>query len=325
LSETAREQLAVGWAILTAPSTGQLNAFTLDFATPDGNCRIALDGGGVRHFLIPIDENGDPIVPSGKQNLELVVRDLVFDGALGKYLDLSCADSSLARQFDEVILDLIEELRSSTNPRTDALNCISRWRRLFRSTFGRLSPEQRVGLYAELTVFRLALALRGDEVTAAWRGPLGAEHDFEFASGCLEVKGVGTGARFVTIHGVDQLASHDGRPLALLLAAVEVSADGETLDQLVSEICAGLEEPAPFSALVAEAGWVAGIYSNRYSASTAHLIEVTDSVPSLTPHRLVSGLLDGGIDRVRYDLSLSALYEHAVTRTVDAAVAEVVT
>lgn len=324
MSEAVRQQLAVGWAVLTAPSTDQLNAFTLDITTHEGNCRVAVDGGGVRHFLIPVDGTGEPIVPSGKQNLELVLRDLIFDGSLRKYLDLSCGDSSLARQFDEVILDLVEELQGSTSPRIDAINCISRWRRLFRSTFGRLSPEQRVGLFAELAVFRAAMAHRGDGVTTEWRGPLRGQHDFEFESGCLEVKGVGTGADSVTIHGVDQLAPHDGRPLVLLLAAVEANSDGETLDEVVFEIKAALDEPAGFSVLIAEAGWVSGMYDDRYAVSTVHLVEVTEAVPSLTPRRLVNGVLDKGIERVRYDLSLSALYEHGVTRTIDAAVAELV-
>ncbi|PJJ72951.1 putative PD-(D/E)XK family protein DUF4420 [Diaminobutyricimonas aerilata] len=311
------KQLETGWAVLQAPRDRELEAFDLDLRLNGFPCRIALDRNGVRHLLIPISDI-KPVTPAPRQNLEVSSRWLEIGGSVSANLDLSCPDGTLRREFDEVIGDVLESVRDAADVQAAALTCIERWRRLFRtSRFGALSPEARLGLYAELSVLLAGVRSATGMPVSAWRGPLRERHDFEVAGMCLEVKGVGANASAVTIHGLDQLESHDGRELELLLISVTDEPAGQSIDELIAEIRIATVEQAQFEALLALTGWTENLHADRYAIEGVRAIPMSDAVPSLSTSRLAGGIVPEGVDRVRYDLALNVLMPHGRPTTVD--------
>ena len=304
---SAEDELRMGWSVLSAPTDQEFNAFDLDATTDAGRCRIALDRDSTRHLLIPLVAPR-PLAPSEPQILGLSLRKLDFSKEIAWYLDLSCTDGSLSREFDSVILDVISEIAGSSDIQSSAMSCIIRWRRLFQTSRRASWPfERRVGLFAELCLLtRLALR-EGDAAIAQWRGPHNAVHDFELADRCIEVKGVGATSSSVVIHGINQLSSHDSRPLHLLLVSVEEDPGGATIDELAEEICALMQDPADFQSLMTRTGWPPSRYADRFSASAARVIAVDSTVPALVPDRFAAGRIDDGIESVTYAIDLAVL------------------
>jgi hypothetical protein len=314
------DSLARGWAVLSIPDDEELQAYDLDQTVGGVACRIALDRLGVRHLLVPLAAP-QPVAPTSKQTLEVSIRWLQFEGQKAAMLDLSCADLTLGREFDEVIADVLSEVDSAQDAQSAAIACIGRWRQLFRSSrFGGLTPEGRIGLFAELSVLLgLANAIGADAIPM-WTGPLREKHDFELAVSCLEVKGVGGGSAEVTIHGIDQLAPHGPKPLRLLLVWVESTPDGATLDDLIGQVRAAVDVGVALDKLLEASGWTPNLFTDQYVVGDVRLVAMTPEVPALTPVHLLNGALATGVDRVRYNLLLNDLVPFGAATTIDLAV-----
>ncbi|MGH4000937.1 MAG: PD-(D/E)XK motif protein, partial [Pseudonocardiaceae bacterium] len=210
-------RLQRAWAVLSAPRTAALSAYLLEVTAGGLACRVALDRAGLRHLLVPA--SGETLAPDRRPSvLSCSVRILTFDSEMMTYVDIWCTEPDLHAEFDDVIDDLLDAVDGAAAPGATALAGLSRWRRLFRTRLARgLSAAARIGLFAELTVLRSLLDADPSLPVEVWTGPLGQPHDLEAPTRCLEIKATGTRHEPITINGIEQLDTHDGRPLDLLV------------------------------------------------------------------------------------------------------------
>ncbi|NUW43288.1 PD-(D/E)XK motif protein [Nonomuraea rhodomycinica] len=303
------------WAVLTRPRAKELVSFPLEVTCHAKPCRVALDGKGARHLLVPAGDEEVSVDPRPAV-LGTVVRKLGFGGAAIAYVDVSCAESDLFPEFDEVVTDVLEAVADARRPAAAAVAAIARWRRLFRSSLLRgLSRQAKLGLFAELAVLSALVEADPGFPVDAWRGPLNEPHDFEAAVRCLEVKGVSTSGDSITVHGLDQLDTHSGRPLDLVLLRVAEDPDGRTVSDLVEQLRGAVASRVGLRTRLSAAGW-----SDRpdlpeldtFAIEEVFRIAVGPDTPRLVPSSLVTGSLPDGVADIRYQIDLTALLPFSV-------------
>jgi Putative PD-(D/E)XK family member, (DUF4420) len=298
------------WSVLDAPSSEELATFPLNLAFSGIRCRVGKDRNKIRHLLVPsIDEM--PAIDNRASVLSLGVRPLVFSGQTSTYLDVFCTDGSLHREFDEVIYDILEGIKSSVEPATDAAKAVARWRRLFRSQLIRgLSAEAKLGMFAELSVLTALLDVHAGFPIENWRGPLREPHDFETPTRCIEVKALGEGSDTFVVHGLEQLSEHGGKTLDLALVTVIQDADGTSLTDLVAAVEARIRSKTTFISRLLAVGWDHQSSSNdedRYSLGPVFGVHVDHSVPRLIATSLVAGGPPVGLSNLRYEINVSSV------------------
>ena len=192
---------------------------------------------------------------------------------------------------------------------------ILRWQGLLTGKRGGvLDAGEQLGLFGELVILRDIFLTRTDGFSAmsAWRGPSGAEQDFQFAGWLFEVKSqMASSDRLIRIssaHQLDLVSGNIGLFHQVFSTSGEATGEGCTLRQLVDDIRQlVLDESAAavdlLQARLMEAGYepleeydVEKLVLTRRSA-----YEVTESFP-----RISASDLRAGIGNVRYELSPAA-------------------
>ncbi|MBP1300779.1 PD-(D/E)XK motif protein [Curtobacterium sp. 1310] len=303
--------LARGWAVLVPPSSAELSSFVLSSEAGESGPRAAVDKEGHRHLLVPHRDDASVLVVEPNSALTTSSRSLTFGFGPMDYVDVACRDSSLRREFDQICADILEAFDEDGAGRAAerSAQVVGRWRRLLRTVRSRgLSPEQRVGLFAELNVLR-ALASEGLADADNWTGPEAAPHDFEFASASIEVKGVGADADHIVIHGFDQLDEVDGKPLHLVVAGVYEDAGGERLADVLAEAEAAIAAPGTVRAKVDRLGYRSEDDDIRLSFGQLFIAQVTADFP-----RIIGGDLDAGVpyglSRLSYHINRAVAIAH---------------
>jgi len=303
-------QVDRAWAVLSAPTGEHLESFPLDLSFQGIACRVAVDGRGFRHLLVPcVDE--DPALHVRPTVLSAVVRPLVFGDSVARYLDITCSDNDLHREFDEVIDDVMETVETAQRPATAAAEALARWRRLFRSRLVRgLSMEAKIGVFAELSMLAALVDVDIAFQIDGWRGPLQEPHDFELQSRCIEVKGLVENSDGITVHGWHQLDVHDGRPLDLVLVTVARDPDGMSISEIVDALRVRVASPATLRSRLVATGWDDDLEAedDRFAIGAVHGIPITANVPRLIPSMLVGGRAPAGVVDLRYRVSLTSLW-----------------
>ena len=292
---------------------GRRNVF-LALEVPTGNRMMVLrvssgslvgvhmppDSGGL---ILRLSHRGDPVAET---DVELVLTDV-------QHRDI----------FDLLVRDLVEAAEQPEDEAVGVARLLARlsdWQLLLR----RLSPqglsvEAQLGLWGELWVMRevLAPAMGVGDAIRAWRGPMGADQDFQMGAVCMEVK---TSAA----HGLDRILIASERQLevpgdvALVLVGLSVDARigyGETLEDMVRALRSAAAAAGCLSVLDDR------LESSGYGADDAHPHgEMGYSVRSLVPFlvgtgfpRLVSADLPVGVADVRYRISLASCRPHMMS------------
>jgi hypothetical protein len=238
------------------------------------------------------------------------------------YVDIACTDPELYPEFDDVVADVIEAALADPNAAgSEALLVVERWRRLFRSKLLQgLSAEARMGLFAELIVLKKFFECDATFDVKDWRGPLNHPHDFEPPRRCVEVKALGATSEHVAIHGLEQLETHDDRPLDLVVINVIAEPDGVSLGDLVAEVRKLAPTPSKFAERLAAAGLQADQlvdYTDRYSIGEVLHVQVSSAVPRLVPSALTTGETPPGVSKVRYSVAYVELTPHASGASLD--------
>lgn len=298
------------WAVLSRPRGKELTSFPLGMACHGKPCRVAIDSKGTRHLLVPAGDE-DVSVDPRTAVLGTVVRRLSFGGPAVAYVDVSCAESDLFPEFDEVVSDVLEAMTGTPRPATAAVATIARWRRLFRSSLLRgLSRQAKIGLFAELTVLSSLVEADRTFPVDKWRGPLGEPHDFEGVLRCLEVKGLSATSDSIVVHGLEQLNTHGGRPLDLLLLRVTEDPDGRTVSDLVEQLRSTVVSRSALRARLSAAGWTE--HPDRpdldsFTVEETRRIMIGPGIPRLVPSSLVTGSLPAGVMDLDYQVDLTAM------------------
>ena len=313
------------WGVLSAPTGQAMSSYPLDMVFGDVPVRLAVDRDGHRHVMVPA---GSEKVPPDQRKHVLTLKQASysFGSAAASYLDIVCDDSDLYPEFDDVVLDVLEVIEGSSNPAVAAATTIGRWRRLLQAGVRRsLSEQQRIGLFAELSVLKQLVSVQPDLSPSVWTGPDRRPHDVELEAACIEVKGLGKMSGSITIHGLNQLDVHDGRPLRLVLVTVVADDAGRTTHELVEELKGSFVDGSGFLSQLAKSGWTADDPMSAtlaYALESIAIVEVDEATPRLTRASLVSELPDG-IDDVRYSVSVPELLSRSRTTTLAGLAAEV--
>lgn len=238
---------------------------------------------------------------------------------------LTLTDQAYIEFFDKVVEDICRRASahdSESVAYTATINRIAEWQRFFaKNALGGLSEEVRRGLFGELSFIReLALGnvLEGSGL-ACWRGPFGADQDFQFRECAVEVKvSISAQNQEIIVSSERQL---DGRSYAHLylyhLALAIRRNSGETLNQAVDSVRRSI--PAhlteDFERGLLEVGYVDAqrdLYSEEgYIVRETNYFEVRDNFPRITEtdlHRVP------GVGKVRYAISVPVCKSFAVAK-----------
>ena len=198
---------------------------------------------------------------------------------------------------------------------------ILRWQGLLKRKRGQvLDTAGQLGLFGELVILRDIFLTRTDGFSAlsAWRGPSGAEQDFQFGEWLFEVKSQMTSSdrviRISSAHQLDLVSGNIGLVHQVFGTSGARTGEGRTLRQLVDDIRQALldESSAAVDLLHArlmEAGYepLEEYDVQRFVLSRRNAYQVTGGFP-----RISASELRAGIGNVRYDLSPAACAAYQV-------------
>lgn len=318
-----RVDLERAWAVLDRPQLAQYSTYPIT-NLDTGMARAGIDREGRRLLLVPAENSVTlPTVPFPM--LTMRVERAQFSGDAGSYLVIQCEDPFLWKEFSALGEDVLDAAADATRPASCALEVVGRWRRLLAVTRGnRLSPGQRIALFAELVVLRAALLAEAPLGAQVWAGPSRARHDFDLGGHHVEVKSIGTSSTAVTIHGIDQLESPEAGFLTLAVALVLENPEGTPIRAVVEDIVSLLDDPTEFTALLARTGWTREDAEIPYAIAEWLFVDVDERTPRLVSADLPGGQLREGVGKVSYDVDLDTLRPLARHTTLTDLVAAVI-
>lgn len=283
-----------------------------------------------RMLIIRVAASSAEGQPTISDSMGLIVRSISrgFDGDQVE-IELVLTDSQHSDIFDLLIRDLVEAAEEPQDERaglTRFLSRLSDWQQLLRRLAPRgLAREAQQGLWGELWVLREVVApvVGMAEAVRAWRGPLGADQDFQMGDINVEVKtSTAHALERIAISSERQLEVPDGVVLVLMAMSLDARVGyGETLPDMVKH---SKDAASVFGCL--------GLLDERlvlsgYEAQDEHLYsEIGYSVRSFHPFQvggrfpmIASSDLRAGVGDVRYSISTHACgpYKMPVERPGD--------
>lgn len=241
----------------------------------------------------------DPLIPGRRGRTRLV---------------LSLEDRQYRGVFKALAEDVVARLVSATSQAEAAAGLVNRlahWQRFLRE-FGSsgLTREQRHGLFGELTFFSDHVLNRFSARSAVdtWTGCTGANHDFQFAAGAVEVKtSAANTLHSFAVSNVAQLTNpENGALLVHLVHIAEHESATHSLTSLVDSVRRRLDESAhtAFEECLSSAGFLDSqreLYERpRYSVLSQRFFLVGEGFP-----RLLADQLQPGVENVRYDVAVA--------------------
>lgn len=311
--------------------TGDRLAAKLGIPSLTDRLECGLDASDRRHLLIKLSLEEDELKDSQSRGLMVNTRELtVRGGSPSRYLDIECHDITGYPAFDLIGGEIAEELaHSGLQPAEIIRRVLGRWRRFWGQLPQELlSREEQLGLFAELWFLSVWLIPKiGTSAVSVWRGPWGARHDFEFPDKSIEVKATtSTRGRIHRIHGLNQLEAPENGPLYLFSLRLREEAGATNtvpglIDLCHSQLQSNDEALAHFESGLFQMGY-SPIHQDEYLKLSLHTIEealftVRDDFPRLNTALLPSGL-PSSIERVEYDINLSAFNHLILARDVSA-------
>lgn len=262
----------------------------------------------------PASVAGQANVPESR-GLRVRIQDRATDPPTAE-LELVLTDQRHQDIFDLLIDDLVDAAEQPEDERAGVGRFLARltdWQRLLmRLAPGVMSRENQQGLWGELWTLREVVGPAVGFTTGvrAWRGPLGADQDFQLPGAALEVK-TSTAHAFehLIISSERQLDVVPGISLAVIALALDARpSHGETLSEMVHDsrsIAADagclhvLEERL---ALFGYRNEDVHTYSDvGYTVRSRLQLRIQDDFPRVIPSDLRLG-----VSEVRYSVSVAA-------------------
>lgn len=245
--------------------------------------------------------------------------------------NIQLSDGSLALQFllnypslDELFVklcwDLIEASSNSESPIISLINQYNKWLKLLQKAGnGILSSSTQKGLIGELLYLKERLAKSSDEIKVlnCWVGPEGADQDFDFSDGWVEVKTTYISSSAVIISSLQQLYRNDDGLLCVYFMDRTSANTAKTLalNEMVSSIIEMLHSSNSvdlFLQKLARYGYqekdASEYASYRFRLSEKRLYSVDASFPRLIPSSIPTEIVEA-----EYKISLPAINEYIIT------------
>ncbi|MHB1537540.1 MAG: PD-(D/E)XK motif protein [Acidimicrobiales bacterium] len=280
-----------------------------------GDAFLAVDHDAVRHLLLPVPAETDPINDERSRGIRALSRRLSVQGQPERqFIDLSCTTVAGHDVFNLVVTAVLEQRERSGDPSEAVLGTLARWRGFWNAApDSGLTRQEIHGLFGELWFLVSWLLPRGHNQVGHWVGPTGARHDFQWPGLAVESKATTSVRGHVHhINGIDQLdPPADGRLCLFSLRLREEASGSESIVTLIDRILSQLENSSDaadsFEMHLAQTGY-SPIEAERYSdlrfrIISERLYEVSDSVPRISATSFSAGL-PPGIERVEYEINL---------------------
>ena len=189
----------------------EYHALGAGIRTPSGEVLCGVDGDSHVHLLMPVPAGSQLVEDRRSEGVQVVRHELMEGRERQIYVDLVCSKPHLRRTFDLLAEEILEGLKSSSEPPDRlAVAAIGRWRELLdRAPRPPLGRERLAGLFGELTVL-LELAERTPTALDLWSGPRGQRHDFTASACSVEVKTTMSTVKRIGVSGLDQLVAPEG-------------------------------------------------------------------------------------------------------------------
>lgn len=212
----------------------------------------------------------------------------------------------------EDVVSKLLEARDETEAVRLFVARLSRWQTFLRRHGNHgLSQEERRGLIGELFLLRNHLLTRWDQESAisSWKGCRGANHDFQFLLGSIEVKTTSSNTpHSFHVANIRQLDSPGQGQLFVFFVLVEENEAGNvSLPEVIDSLRIKLEGVAleAFEDNLVEAGYLENQKQNysspRYSIRRERFFRVDEDFP-----RLLEESLPSGVEEVRYQVAIAA-------------------
>lgn len=180
---------------------------------------------------------------------------------------------------------------------------IHAWQSFLKRRRNRLSDEDEIGLFAELQVLSSLLfpAMKASEALLAWRGPLGAPHDFLVGNSGLEVKSTCSASPVrIRISSLAQLDDGALEHLVLVHVLLGRSANGQTLPELVDMVWGNLpgedlDAVGLLESRLMDAGYSqihAAEYRDRFEVRETRFYRVEEGFPRLLSRDVPPGIIE---------------------------------
>ena len=233
-------------------------------------------------------------------------------------LRLTQIDARFNPMFSSLVADVVRAVSEAPTAQDGAAAVVTRlgwWQRfLAKASLDALGRETQQGLYGELWFMRdrLSPCVGIGRSVLAWKGPHGAEQDFQFPTVSIEVKTtVSRQPLRVTITSERQLDNTGAPNLLLAVMSLDVREGGqETLVELISSLRqAATSSPGATMALeeaLLEAGYIdihESFYNRTsYALRSCELYCVREGFP-----RIVETTLMRGVGYVKYQVEVSQM------------------
>ena len=270
-----------------------------------------------RMLILRVSANsveGQPDVPDSRGlRVRVVHREAESKEA---EVELVLTDSEHRDIFDLLVRDLVDAAEQPQDEGVGLTRFLARlfdWQQLLRRLAPRgLTREGQQGLWGELWVLRevVAPATGMSNAVNAWRGPLGADQDFEIGTTCVEVKT----STANTLHRLEISSERQlevPEDVALLLVALSLDSrvgHGETLPEMVRTVRTAASDSGCLHLLddlleLSEyANEDADLYADiGYAVRSFHPFRVMEGFP-----RIVSASLQSGVGDLHYSVSIAS-------------------
>ena len=285
---------------------------------------LSVSGLSEADVLLCITQEGNPGIllrnPGGRASLpkpgcgRLVVKreQLLRDGYQpDDYIRIECLESSLETPFALMASRVVSHLASGETPSKACMDAVLEFRRLLSRNGGLLpSDDEILGLVGELLLLR-RLVSAGPHLWQGWNGPLGSARDYSWGTVDIEAKASRmAGDSRLTVNGLDQLETEDGRDLLIHHSILTENPMG-TIDapRLVDEIREQISDPEGFDTSLANAGYLSEQsdlwLEHRFTLHSTHIYRVSEGFPRIRRSDFSDGSLPAGVAKLRYDVLLS--------------------
>jgi len=303
------------WTAMEAEA-GYGGAWWLRLVRPDASCPLfaAMETSTRRRGILLRLPPSD--IPSRRrwprcQGLEPVA--LEIDGSA--HFGVILKEERFADVFSALTEDLIRRVGTATTAPEQAqafLGQLARWQKFLTASSDGLTEEAERGLWGELYVVRRhLLPLLGSSAIAAWTGPQGAQQDFQFPTGALEVKTtLAKQPQVVRITSERQMDAALWSALFLCVIALDSrEGEGDSLPAMVGAVREMLQSDASAREAFEDGLLAAGyldVHSRLY-ADRGHLVrserffQVGPEFPAI-----VENELPRGVGSVNYGLAIEA-------------------
>jgi hypothetical protein len=270
---------------------------------------VVKNADGTRHILLPVTTTDECIEDRRSSGVQIRTLALEDAGSVKHYVDIVCLKPELRELFILVAANMIEQacMVAPERPDIPCREVLQAWRELLSEIQQPTSLSAEIGAFAELWNLN-QLQKFNKRAIANWNGPLGSIHDFDGIAASLEVKGtLERNGLTVTINGLQQLETIDGKPLYLSVVQLEeVSTHGQSIASLSAQLMdAGVDRYELCHRLARIGICLDESACRKFRVIRHQAYEINESFPKITPGCFAGGVAPAFVVRVQYTIDLS--------------------